>query len=161
MNKKIKIKSGIEFQYFMIVLFFIYILYSILSIFISSTLFSMITIYILIFLLIYIALCLLVNQYRFYDDRFEITYFFRVVNRSYTHSYDDIDVVKYFHFMSTRSIPTIQILLRKYKYKTTLPFNSFPVYTFKKRVTILKFLKGKGLKIEIHSDHEKDQDILE
>lgn len=160
MDNKIIIKSGIEFQYFIIVLFFIYIIYSSLTILLLSTMLSRIIIYVFIFSLIYISLCLLINQYRFYEDKFEIIYFFRVINRCYEHSYDEVFSVKYYNFTSKYSFPTIQILLSNYKYKTVLPFNSFPVYSFKKRAYILKFLKIKGMQIEIHSSYDKDKDIL-
>jgi len=53
------------------------------------------------------------------------------------------------------------VLVRDFKTKLDLPFNSFPVLSFKKRKAILKHFESIGVPIEINSEKKRDLAILD
>ena len=159
MDNIAKYKTGFDIRPLFIYSLVIFLFCSILTAYFTSDL-SVAVIYTFTFLFCYTALYFHVNSYYFYDDRIEVRYLFRIINRVITHNIDEISTVKYIHHAHKNSFPTIQLIFTKERTKTVLPSNSFVVYHFKKRKAILKFLDSKGIPIEIISDFEKDETIL-
>jgi hypothetical protein len=110
--------------------------------------------------LLYAILHYQVNSFYIFEDRIEVHYFFRLLNRVTIHKFDEISSVRYINSDSRYTSPTIQLIFPKMKRNTVLPSNSFPVRSFKKRKAILKFIDSKGIPIEIKSNFERDEDIL-
>jgi len=112
-------------------------------------------------LLLYAILHYQVNSFYIFEDRIEIHYFFRLLNRVTIHKFDEIVSVRYINSSSRYSSPTIQLIFARMKRKTILPSNSFPIRFFKKRKAILKFFESKGIQIEIKSVFESDKYIID
>ncbi len=115
------------------------------------------------FIVTYVALSLWVNRFYFYDNKIKIVYFFRFINRVKEICYSEIALVKYMHNGGKGNGPLIilKYMGKEYSVWHVNPSNSFTHRNFKKRQEILKFLKSKGIPIEINSVFERDAHILE
>jgi hypothetical protein len=153
-------KSSINVSNLIIYFGGVYIFYIILSSIFNTETGTIIT-YILTVLLFYATLYYQVNIFFFFEDRIEVRYFFRFLNRVKIHKFEEIVLVRYLHSNSRYSPPTIQLIFSKMKRKTILPSNSFTMRFFKNRKAILKFLDSKGILIEIKSVFERDEYILD
>jgi hypothetical protein len=109
----------------------------------------------------YFLLSELINICYILDDSIVIVYYFRLRKNKVKIAHDNISLIKFFHQSARFSYPYIQFEINHKKVKLDMPSNSFPIHSFKKRRTILRFFESKGIAIEIISDFEKDWTILE
>lgn len=100
-----------------------------------------------------------INIFFIYNDKILIFYPTRFFSRKVFILYSKLHSVFYLNYGSKAATPNI---IFKFSAKKTisLPSNSFPCFSFKKRKAILKFLASKGIPIEINSVFEKDENIL-
>jgi len=101
------------------------------------------------------------NFFYFFDDKTIIFYPTRILQkRKKIISYRQITSIRYTDKHSKYSLPTITLEYNS-KGKLSLPSNSFSIFSYKKRQTLLKFLNSKGLLIKIISELDKDRKILD
>ncbi|MHC1775089.1 MAG: hypothetical protein AB9834_06690 [Lentimicrobium sp.] len=153
-------KTGINLYHFFLEMFLAYILLGILRIFVGSEL-IMDSIYIVLGVAFYFLLSELVNICFILDDSIVIVYYFRLRNNKVRIAHDNITLIKFFNQSARFSYSYIQCEISHKKVKLDMPSNSFPIHSFKKRRTKLRFFENKGIPIEIISDSEKDWTILE
>lgn len=160
-NGKIMIyKTGINLYHFFLAIFLEYILFGILQNFIDTG-FIMNCLYIVLGVAFYFLLSELINICYILDDSIVIVYYFRFRKKKIRIAHDNISLIKFFHQSARFSYPYVQFVINHKKVKVDMPSNSFPIHSFKKRRTILRFFESKGIPIEIISDFEKDWTILE
>ena len=100
------------------------------------------------------------NFYSFYEEYIEIYYPIRIgKKRRRKIYYSEIERVRY--FSGGKGSPVIGIHRIGKKYNIYTPANSFTIRTFKKSQKTLKFLQSKGIPIEIKSEREKIQRMLD
>lgn len=102
-----------------------------------------------------------INVLIIYDTHVLILYFLKIHRRRNIIQFDEISIVKDINYSDGYAYPRIQILKKPTKSKLYFPNDTFPVYRFNKRKQILQFFKLKGIKIEIISDKNKEQTIID
>lgn len=107
----------------------------------------------------YFIWCVFVNVYYFHEDRMEIVYLFRFLNRKKEVHYSDITEVRYING-GGRVQPMVVFVYKGKSFKKIFwPSNSFTHGCFKKRKEILLFMHSKGIPIIVNSVFRKDEEI--
>jgi len=107
----------------------------------------------------YVWFWFIANVYLFYEGHIEICYLTRIwIKKRKIIMYSDIEKIKYYG----DNFPFVRIYqIGEHKKRIASPSNSFEVSNFKRTQKTLKFLQSKGIPIEIKSDWEKQQRILD
>jgi len=159
MSTKYLFKSGVNMQIPLIFCVFAFFTFNSIWVLSEDIIYKTLII-ILLPALFYLLLYYWVSRCYFYDDWFEIKYFFRLKRRVFRYSYNEISSIKYLCTYSKYSPPTLILKVFKAESKKKNINYSFPVKWYKNRRDILRYLSSKGLPIEIDSIKEKDEDIL-
>lgn|GEM_PF-2681748 len=147
---------------FLSLVFYIGLVFYLIASFISNNTTAYNVLIVLFIITEYLLSVFWANVFYFYDDKIIICYPTRIFKRKFYISYSQINHVRYINKDSKASSPTISLeYSQKGKRFFYLPSNSFAVHYYKKRQAILKFLKSKGIPIEIESKLKKDLIIME
>lgn len=159
MKKEFLFKSGINIDIPLIFCIFAFFTFNPIWLISEKSIYKLI-IALSIPLILYLLLYFCINRCYFYDDWFEIKYFFRCNGRIIRYNYNEISSIKYICTYSRFRPSAIIIKLnKKGLIRKNLSF-SFPLRSYDNRRDLLRYLANKGLIVEIDSIHEKDQDLL-
>lgn len=149
-------KSSLNIHYSIVLIFLLFIPFIITT---TQTKYDWIVYFIFTYLG-YVITSNTLTYIEIYEDKLQIVSPLKLeVNRRVIHHFNEIILIKDIYSAYPYGYPLLKFYFNNKKQIET-PKNSFPVYSFSERRSILKYFNSKGIPIEILSEDEKEINIL-